>query len=99
MKKLLLLLCFIGSAALASGVAWTDNNAGGRIIITNEVCKDPDGKAYKKLNRIYMFTAEGITMEGCYYLADQLINAIWINGREMKYPISGFTMYEKAVSL
>jgi len=99
MKKLLLLLIFVGNVTLASGIAWTDNNAGGKIIITNEVCKDLDGKAYKKLNRIYMFTSEGITMEGCYYLADELVNAIWVNGRQMKYAISGFTLYEKGLSL
>jgi hypothetical protein len=98
MKILLILLCFVGQV-FASDIAWTDNKAGGRIVITNEVCKDPDGKAYKKLSRIYMFTADGLTMEGCYYLSNQLVNAIWINGREMKYPTSGFTIYEKVFSL
>jgi hypothetical protein len=99
MKKLLLLLCFLCSSAMSEGIAWLNNNAGGKIIITNEICKDTDGKVYKKLNRIYMYTSEGLTMEGCYYLADELVQTIWVNGKEMKYEISGFTMYGKSVNL
>ena len=99
MKKLLLSLLCVSSLSMAEGIAWLSNNAGGKIIITNEICKDPDGKVYKKLNRIYMYTSEGLTMEGCFYAADDLVNAIWINGKQMKYAISDFTLYEKNVSL
>jgi len=99
MKKILLSLLFVSFLSVAEGIAWINNNAGGKIIITNEVCKDLDGKVYKKLNRIYMYTSEGITIDGCFYIADDLINAVWVNGTQMKYPVSDFILYEKKVVL
>ena len=99
MKKILLSFLFVSFLSAAEGIAWINNNAGGKIIITNEVCKDLNGKVYKKLNRIYMYTSEGITIDGCFYIADDLVNAVWVNGTQMKYPVSDFILYEKKVVL
>ena len=99
MKKLLIALYFIGSAQ-AENIAWMANQAGGKIILTNEICKS-DGKTYNTLNRLFMFTKEGYTMEGCFYLDNELVNTVLYNNKEMKYPIADFTLYktEKGTNL
>ena len=94
MKKLLIALCFIGSVQ-AKDIAWMPNNANGKIILTNDVCKDPKGKTYNSLNKIFMYTSQGYTMDGCFYISGELVNAIWSNGQEMKYELGEFTLYNK----
>jgi hypothetical protein len=96
MKKLFVGLCLISSVANAYNLAWMPNKANGKIVLTNEPCKDnKSGKTYSTLNRIFMYTSEGYTMEGCFYITDDLVNAVWSNGQEMKYEIMDFTLYEK----
>jgi hypothetical protein len=79
----------------SANIAWMSNQAGGRIVLTDEVCKDK-GKTYSSLNRLFMYTSEGYTMEGCFYISGDLVNAIWTNGREMKYEVNEFTLYNKS---
>ena len=95
MKKLLIALCFVSGVVNSANIAWMSNQAGGRIVLTDEVCKDK-GKTYSSLNRLFMYTSEGYTMEGCFYISGDLVNAIWTNGREMKYEVNEFTLYNKS---
>ena len=58
MKKLLIALCFIGSVQ-AKDIAWMPNQANGKIVLTDEVCKDKKGKVsiiiifYQSISSIY----------------------------------------------
>ena len=96
MKKLLFIFFLVSNVANAWNVAWMPNKAGGKIVLTNEVCKDnKSGKTYNLLKRMFMYTSEGYTMEGCFYISDNIVNATWHNGSEMKYELEDFTLYDK----
>jgi hypothetical protein len=94
MKKLLIVLCFIGLVQ-AKGIAWMPNQAGGKIVITDEVCKDNKGKVYPSLNKIYMYTQAGYTLDGCFYISDDTVRTTWNDGSEMRYPLESFTLFTK----
>jgi hypothetical protein len=90
----LLLLC-LSAHASAEMIAWLGNQAGGRIVITDEVCVDPDTKKrYDALKRAYNYSSAGGTSEGCYFLEDESIVIVWVNsgGRsKSRYPLENFT--------
>jgi hypothetical protein len=90
----LLLLCFIGSVQ-AKDIAWMPNQANGKIVLTDEICKDKQGKTYKTLNRMFLYSASGSTMDGCFYVRGEIVDSIWDDGVPMRYPIGNFTLYEK----
>ena len=94
-KTLALLLLCLSAHASAEMIAWLGNQAGGRIVITDEVCVDPDtNKRYDQLKRAYNYSASGGTSEGCYLVEDDSIVIVWVNtnGRnKSRYPLENFT--------
>lgn len=94
MKKLLIALCFIGSVQ-AKDIAWMPNQANGKIVLTDEVCKDKKGKIYTSLNRMFFYSETGLTMDGCFYVRGEVVDSIWDDGVQMRYPIGSFMLYEK----
>lgn len=94
MKKLMWLLLFCVVSANAREIAWLPNNAGGKIVITNETCRK-NGKNYEGLYRSFMYTKEGYTMNSCYYLDGSSIRMLYDNGQEMRYPVEDFFMNEQ----
>ena len=58
------LLCV--SSAWAEPIGYIRNEAGGQIIFTNEVCT-LRGEVFPALKRVFTFTRNGRTLEGCYY--------------------------------
>lgn len=97
MKKILVLLLLSLSAhASAEMVAWLGNQAGGRIVITDEVCIDPDtNKRYDALKRAYNYSSSGSTSEGCFHIEDDSVVIVWVNsvGRsKSRYPLENFTL-------
>jgi len=94
MKRLLIALCFIGSVQ-AKDIAWMPNQAGGRIVLTDEVCKDGQGKIYKGLNRIFLYSETGLTMDGCFYVRGDIVDVVWESGDKRRYPVNSFTLHEK----
>jgi hypothetical protein len=94
-KTLALLLLCLSAHASAEMIAWLGNQAGGRIVITDEVCVDPVTKErYDQLKRAYNYGASGGTSEGCYLLEDESIVIVWVNsnGRnKSRYPLENFT--------
>ena len=94
-KTLALLLLCLSAHASAEMIAWLGNQAGGRIVITDEVCVDPDTKKrYDALKRAYNYSSAGGTSEGCYFLEDESIVIVWVNsgGRsKSRYPLENFT--------
>jgi hypothetical protein len=95
------LLLFVGliysQYSKAEAIAQMPNEGGGYIVLTNDECKH-EGKVYKSLNRLYSYTQQGYNNEGCYGVEDQTVVAIWKTGSKMRYPISAFSLMNKAKS-
>lgn len=100
MKKLIMvsLLSLLSVHANADTIASMPNQGGGKIVLTNEVCKH-NKKTYPDLNRAYNYTSEGYTGEGCFYVEDESVVIIWgQNGSVAKrrYPAENFTIIKKS---
>ena len=96
MKTLLaaLLLCF-STVATAAVVASMPNQAGGKIVLTDEACIH-NGKTYQGLFKSYFYTPEGLTGDGCWRLDDETIIVVWIDsGNTKRYPLSSFSIRKK----
>ncbi len=97
MKKMLALLLLCLSAHVSADTFATQpNNAGGKIVLTDELCKDTNGKIYEKLNRAYNYGSTGYTSEGCWYIEDETIVVVWLEtNSRMRYPVANFTLNPK----
>lgn len=93
MKKLaLLVLLSVSIAVRAEVIATQPNQAGGKIVLTDEVCKY-NGEVFDKINRAYNYGSAGYTSEGCWSIEDETVIVYWIDTRQkMRYPITAFTM-------
>jgi hypothetical protein len=89
MKKVIAiaLFSFVGFAH-ADVIGSFKNNSGGKIVLTNEKCWY-NGKDYVNWRKIYTFTSEGRTTDGCYQLEDESIHAIWGGTEERRYSYDG----------
>jgi len=87
--------------ARAETIATMPNKGGGKIVLTNEVCK-LEGKTYETLRRTYNYTSEGYTSEGCFYIEDETVMVVWkgLNGQpsRMRYPAENFTITKKSIN-
>lgn len=94
MKKMLVLLALLSAsiAVKAETIATQPNQAGGKIVLTDQVCKH-DGQVFDKLNRAYNYGSAGYTSEGCWGIEDETIIVYWIDtNQKMRYPVTAFTM-------
>ena len=92
MKKLLIALMLVSGMAQADTFATLPNNAGGKIVLTDETCKLGE-KTYEKLNRAYNYGSAGYTSEGCWMVEDETVVVVWVNSKDkMRYPIANFTL-------
>lgn len=83
--------------AFAESIATMPNKGGGKIVLTNEICK-MEGKTYSSLNRAYNYTSEGYSSEGCYALEDDTVIIVWnLNGKaqRMRYAADDFTLVKR----
>lgn len=83
--------------AKAEAIASMPNKGGGKIVLTNEVCKYGE-KTYSKLNRAYNYTDVGYGSEGCFYIEDETVVVIWsLNNKaeQMRYPAENFTILKR----
>lgn len=97
MKKIaaLLLLCLSANVS-ADTFATLPNNAGGKIVLTDEVCKSKSGKVYESLRRVYNYGTSGYSSEGCWYSEDETIVVAWSDSAtQMRYPMENFTLAPK----
>jgi len=98
-KYLIVVLLFVCNVAVADTIASMPNKGGGKIVLTNEVCK-LDGKTYSTLSRAYNYTSEGYSSEGCFYVEDETVLVVWKgpNGQpsRMRYPAENFTIIRKS---
>jgi hypothetical protein len=96
-NKLLILLLFVPTLTFAGAIATMPNEGGGKIVLTDEVCKI-DSKTYNKLNRAYNYTTSGHSSEGCFYVEDETVVVIWDTSagvRRMRYPAENFTLINR----
>jgi hypothetical protein len=97
MKKLLATLLFVPMLAQADAIATMPNEGGGKIVLTDEVCKN-GGKTYSALSRAYNYTTSGHGSEGCFFIEDETVVVIWDTAagvRRMRYPAENFTLIKK----
>ena len=83
--------------AFAATIATMPNEGGGKIVLTDEVCKH-EGKSYDKLNRAYNYTTSGYSSEGCFFVEDETVVVIWkleSGPQRMRYPIQNFSLPRK----
>ena len=91
-KTLALLLLCLSAHVSAETVATQPNQAGGKIVLTDDACTH-NGKSYDKLNRAYNYGSAGYTSEGCWGLEDETVIVYWIDtNQKMRYPVSAFTI-------
>jgi hypothetical protein len=94
MKKILIgvVLALTATVSNAETVATQPNQAGGKIVLTDQICKY-DGQVFDKLNRAYNYGSAGYTSEGCWGIEDETVIVYWIDtNQKMRYPVSAFTM-------
>jgi hypothetical protein len=81
--------------AYGAVIATLPNQAGGKIVLTDEVCKY-QGKTYNHLLKAYFYTNEGLTGDGCWALEDETITIVWKdNGTTRRYPAQNFDIRRK----
>jgi hypothetical protein len=81
----------------AEAIATAPNQAGGKIVLTDEPCVH-QGKRYNGLNRAYNYGTQGYTTEGCYVVEDETVVVIWDDGTansKMRYPAENFTLMKR----
>ena len=94
----LILFLMVLSSAQAGAIATMPNKAGGKIVLTDEVCKHK-GKVYDGLKRAYNYSTEGYTTEGCFVVEDETVVVIWDDNSStprMRYPIENFTLIKRS---
>ena len=92
MKKLLIALMLVSSIAESATFATMPNQANGKIVLTDELCKF-DNQVYDGLNRAYNYGAAGYTNEGCWMVEDETIVVVWVGTKDkMRYPMANFTL-------
>ena len=100
LKCLVVIACMLPVMAQAAAIAEMPNRAGGKIVLTDEVCKH-EGKTYESLARAYNYSAEGYTTEGCFAVEDETVVVIWKDGSanpRMRYPAENFRIIKKKSS-
>lgn len=96
MKKLLIALALLPSLAFAEVIATMPNQAGGKIVLTDEECKHA-GKSYPSLRKSYFYTPEGTTGDGCWRIDDETVIVVWIDSNTTRrYPITGFEIRKRS---
>jgi hypothetical protein len=97
LKHIALVTFMLPTLAFADAIATMPNEGGGKIVLTDEVCKS-EGKTYSKLGRAYSYTTTGHNSEGCFYVEDETVVVIWntANGmKQMRYPVDNFALSKK----
>lgn len=86
MKKLIAVTLILFSLAANAKSFYTENKAGGRIVLTDRQC---DG--FPQLRVAYAISPEGVTLEGCWAILDGMIHVAYLHGDKRVYEPSIFT--------
>lgn len=88
------LALLVSKNANSKEIASAPNNAGGRIVLTDNPCV-LGNKTYRNLNAAYLYSSSGSTLNGCFQVEDDLIHVIWFDNSESRYPINAFILKQK----
>lgn len=95
MKKALLLVALLATigVAQAKDVAYTENNAGGVIILTDRLC---NGRDTGDGAVVYARGSGGKTVYGCwfYQAESNFVGVRYNDGNTYTYAVRGFTFYD-----
>jgi hypothetical protein len=99
MKKLIGVLLLCPMLAYGAVIATMPNQAGGKIVLTDEQCTY-NNKSYPSLLKAYFYTPEGITGNGCWRLDDETIIIAWIDSNTTRrYPAENFDIRKRGKNL
>jgi len=97
LKKLLAVLLFVPTIAVGAVVASMPNQAGGKIVLTDEACVHR-GKHYSNLYKAYFYVNSGATGDGCWAIEDgsETVTVVWHDtGDTKRYPIVNFDIRKR----
>lgn len=84
------LLAVASVCSQAGVIASMPNQAGGKIVLTDEACIH-NGKNYSPLLKSYFYTPSGVTGDGCWRLEDETVVVVWIDSNTTRrYPVTSF---------
>jgi hypothetical protein len=93
MKHLIaVILLALSFSAQARVIASMPNQAGGKIVLTDEACVY-QGKNYNALNKAYFYTTTGVTGNGCWGIesGSEVVTVVWHDtGDTKRYPAANF---------
>jgi hypothetical protein len=85
MRNLLIALLFVSGAAQAEAKFEMDNNAGGKIILTDVPCNNGTH------NLAYSTRPKGETLQGCWGADSSFVHIRWYSNDLRSYPADAFT--------
>lgn len=96
MKKLILLMVLFSTAACAEPVAYCYNEGGGKIVLTNEVCRTKEGSTKAGLIAYSTFvSAQAETLTGCWVSDSLSIHILWTGQGLRTYDFNGWQLVKK----
>ncbi len=90
MRILALALVAAVSSVSAESIAYLTNKGGGRIVITDEACSNP------QKGKIAYTTGNTDTILGCWFIDDLYVHIVWADdGKLRSYPLENWTLMPK----
>ena len=91
------LVIYFTPDARASAIASADNNDGGKMVLTDELCV-MWGKTFSDFRQAYSFNSLGLVLPGCFIISldGSLIKVMWADGDESVYSTKSFTPTSKS---
>lgn len=97
MKKILSFLAAVAcTAALAEPIGYIRNEAGGKIVFTNDTCYDSRAKKdFPGLFNVYGYSSSGGSIRGCFVYEKKaaLLRVVWEDRSESVFDIDLFNVY------
>jgi hypothetical protein len=98
MKRIILAALLAASTlAQAQSFAYTENSAGGRIVISASDCY-VEGQKLDPLKSAFTHTKNGVVTTGCWFYENEteMIHVIWLDDGERRvYPVTRFQALNK----
>jgi hypothetical protein len=88
MRKLLIALLFVSGVAQAEAKFVMNNNAGGKIILTDEPCNNGTHKL------AYSTSPKNETLQGCWGADSSFVHIRWYTNDLRSYPIADWRLID-----